>query len=188
MGSPQTTTETTSDQSPEVTAAIEHFLKQKKLQFSQQQQAIADLREFMAYKGMDKHPYLGYTLDAAADNEAVKNHFAPPARARHQRQARNENEPQVANDGQAIEWMDRLFSFIQLLVIGGIVFHRTAGGNWMVFFGYFAGLLLLVLLFKGFFRPQRRQGRDTNNQNSPVNDAQPQNPGFFRVFWGFISG
>jgi len=173
-------------QSSEMTAAIEQFLRSKKIQFRQQQEAISDLREFMAYKNMQEHPFLGYSLDPKSDEKAAQNHFSAPAAPQARRQARQiprNQEPQVANDGQAIEWMDRLFSFIQILVIGGIVFHRTAGGNWLVFFAYFAGLLFLILLFKGFFRPQRREARETN---APQENQQP--PGFFRVFLSFVTG
>ena len=130
--------------------------------------------------------YILYSLDPESDEKVAQTHFSPPAAAQPRpqaRQAQRNQEPQVANDGQAIEWMDRLFSFIQILVIGGIVFHRTAGGDWLVFFAYFTGLLFLVLLFKGFFRPQRRETRETN---APEENQQP--PGFFRVFLGFVTG
>jgi len=151
----------------------------------QQKQMRAEIREYMKWKGINKHPFLKITEKSKdkkqAETDENNNNLpqtpeAPPANNGNENPApapaaaaaAAPAAPEAQDEGFRIDWFDRIFYLIQMSFFGLMIFARTAMGSWWMFGCICLALVFVKLFVQGFFNPRRR-----NNNNQPEPDNNP---------------
>jgi len=146
---------------------------------------------------------------SGASGSAVENNqlnIQPNQNQQQQNPIENQNaEPRPQNnqppavDAEQFDFIDRVFSLVQIGFFLMIMYYRGAMGSIFTIFGMLILMVLYKLYTNGFFRPQRRNALGGNNPRPGINPGNTQNirnsstnmnnnapPGFFSVLKTFF--